>query len=179
MPPKPSSKSYRRSGTGRGRSLGRVKGGPGGKRRGLGKGSFLGLRKCDLSKLDLSKLLGGPQFLTPCTLSINGFGVSIQALTDTGANGYLFLNRSLGVKLSKSLGIPLQKLPFSVPIQGFQSKVQSRAAQYLRLHLTVDDRRVYNCPFILLDLGDQDAIIGIKWMKRFQLGINTQTNKFI
>jgi hypothetical protein len=123
--------------------------------------------------------MGGPQFLVSCILSMNGLGISTQSLADTGANGYLFLNRPLAVKLSKSLGVKIQRLPYSVPIRGFQNKIQSHADQYLRLHLTVDGHKVYNCPFVILDLGSQDVIIGIKWMKKFRLKINTQTNQFI
>ena len=136
--------------------------GRGGKRRGLDKDSFLGLRKCDLSNLNLSKLLGGTKFLVSCTLSMNGFGIKLYSLADTGANGYLFLNRPLAVKLSKALGAPIQRLPYSVPIRGYQGCVQSYAANYIRLHLTIDGRRVYNCPFVILDLGSPDIIIGIK-----------------
>jgi transposase InsO family protein/predicted aspartyl protease len=137
------------------------------------------LRKCDLSGLDLTTLLGGKHFLVSCTLSINGLGIQLRPLADTGANGYLFLNRTLALRLSKALGIRIENLPYSTPIRGYQGGIQSHVTQFIRLHLTIDGRRVYNCPFVILDLGNQDAIIGIKWMKRFRLGIDTVQQRFI
>ena len=93
---------------------------------------------------------------------MNGSGIALYALADTGANGYLFVNRPLAVRLSKALGTPIQPLPYSTPIRGFEGKVKAQASHYIRLHLTIDGRRVYNCPFVLLDLREQDVIIGIK-----------------
>jgi len=75
--------------------------------------------------MDLSKLLGGKQFLLSCTLSMNGCGIDIHALTDTGANGFLFLNRPLAKQLSKSLGIKIQKLPYTVQIRGYDGVTSS------------------------------------------------------
>ncbi len=115
----------------------------------------------------------------PCTLSMNGFGVHLKALADTGANGYLFINRTLAMRLSKSVASPILPLPFSVSIRGFHGQVGNKANSLIRLHLTIDGRVVYNCPFVILDLGTQDLIIGSKWMRRFQLRIDTVRNRFI
>ncbi len=82
--------------------------------------------------------MGGKQFLVSCTLSMNGFGVSLSALADTGANGFLFVNRTLAGRLSDALGVKIQRLPHSVPIKGFQDSIRSYATHYMRLHLTID-----------------------------------------
>ena len=110
---------------------------------------------------------------------MNGLGVSLKALADTGANGYLFVNRSLARRLKEALGVELQQLPYTVPIRGYQNKVQSHVSQYIRLHLSVDGRRIYNCPFVVLDLGNQDVIIGIKFMRRMRLRLDTGKTRFI
>jgi transposase InsO family protein/predicted aspartyl protease len=109
---------------------------------------------------------------------MNGFGIVLHSLADTGANGYLFLNRPLASRLSKAIGTPIQPLPHPTPVRGFADGIQARATHYIRLHLTIDGRRIYNCPFVILDLGSQDMIIGIKWMKRFKLEIDTARNRF-
>ena len=83
-------------------------------------------------------------------------------MVDIEANGYLFLNRPLAVRLSRALDIRIQKLPYLVPIRGYQNRIQSRADRYIRLHLTMDGRKVYNCLLVIFDLEDQDIIIGIK-----------------
>jgi hypothetical protein len=106
--------------------------------------------------------LGGTQFLVDTTLSMNGLGVQTKSLADTGANGYLVINKPFAKRLSKALQSPIRKLPYSVPIRGYQQNIQSHVSEYIRLHLTVEGRRIYNCPFVLLDLGAQDVIIGKK-----------------
>jgi transposase InsO family protein len=110
---------------------------------------------------------------------MNGVGISLNPLADTGANGFLFMNRPLAKNLSRALDVPIRSLPYSVPIRGFKGPIQAYATHYIRLHLTVDGRRIYNCPFVILDLGDQDVIIGIQWMKRFKLKLDTARNRFI
>jgi transposase InsO family protein len=110
---------------------------------------------------------------------MNGLGIELQPLADTGANGYLFLNRPVAARLSRAIGTPIQKLPYSVPIRGFKENIATYVDSYIRLHLTIDGRKIYNCPFIILDLGHQDAIIGNKWMKHFKLKIDTVKQKFI
>ena len=65
--------------------------------------SFLGLRKCDLLDLDLTRLIGGLNFLIPYTLSINGIGTALKPLADTRANDFLFINRPLAVHFSESI----------------------------------------------------------------------------
>jgi predicted aspartyl protease len=126
----------------------------------------------------LSKLLGGDQFLVPTTLSMYGCGVDIKALVDTGANGFLFIHSSLARYLSQALGAKTYNLPYSVPIRGYNSKVQNTINQFIRLHLTVEGRLIKNCPMLILDLGDQDMILGIKWLRRFRIKLDPYHNRF-
>ena len=51
--------------------------------------------------------------------------------------------------------------------------------QFIRLHLIINGRRILNCPFIVLDLGHQDVIVGIKWMRRFRVHLDPQRNQFL
>ncbi len=129
--------------------------------------------------MDLNKLLGGPQFLISSTLSMNGCGTVTKSLIDTGANGFLFINCNFAIRISKALGAPIRYLPYSVPVRGFKKDIKTTASQFIRLHLTIDQRRFYNVPFVILDLGVQDVIVGIKWMRRFHVKLDTQRNKLI
>lgn len=127
----------------------------------------------------MTTLLGGKQFLVSSTVSMNGFGIKLQALADTGANGYLFVNRTISGRLSKALGSEIHSLPYPIPIKGFKEGIQTQATHYIRLHLTVEGRRVYNCPFVILDIGQQDMIIGLKWMKRFRIQLDSSRHKLL
>ena len=123
--------------------------------------------------------MGGNQFLVPASLSMGGYGIKIRGLIDTGANRYLFLNRPLAVQLAESLGLRIRKLPYSTPIRGYDSQTHSQATQYIRLHLNIDGRRIHNYPFIILNLGQQDLIIGNKWMKHFKVLLNPSRNRIL
>lgn len=113
----------------------------------------------------------------PCTLSMNGYAFALHTLADTGAEAFLIINRPLAVRLSKALRTPIELLPYCVPLKGFKGGVQAHAEQYIRLHLTIDGRKIYNCPFVILDLN-QEVIIGIKWMRRFRLDLDTVKSRF-
>jgi len=110
---------------------------------------------------------------------MNGCGIDLHSLADTGANGFLFINRPLAKRLSQSLGTPLRTLPYPVSVGGFDGKTQTSVNQYIRLHLTIDGRRILNCPFIVLDLRHQDVIIRIKWMRRFKVFLDPEHNQLI
>ena len=109
---------------------------------------------------------------------MNGCGVEVSSLADTGANGYLFLNQSLAEFLVKAVGAKIGRLPFKVPIRGYNGSVRSFAKQFIRLHLTIDGRLIKNCPLIVMDLGDQDLIIGIKWLRRFKIQLDPCYSRF-
>jgi transposase InsO family protein/predicted aspartyl protease len=109
---------------------------------------------------------------------MNGIGVSLQSLADTGAHGYLFLSRNLADQLVKSLNISYNLLPHPIDVAGYDGKLKSRTNQYLRLHLTIDGRRIFNAPFIVLDLGKHDCIIGVKFMRHFKLLLEPARSRF-
>ena len=124
-------------------------------------------------------MFGGKHFRVSTVLCSKGYGVSLQSLVDTGAQGFLFLNSAIARTISSSLQVPIRRLPFKITVKGFQDQVQTRVNQYIRLHLSIDGRKIYNCPFVIMDLGSQDCIIGIKWLRRFQLQLDTVRNRIV
>lgn len=98
---------------------------------------------------------------------------------DTGAQGYLFLNSKIAYNISSALGVPIRKLPYKLTVKGFQDQITSPVAHYIRLHMIVGGRKVHNCPFVIVDLGSQDCIIGQHWLKRFQILIDTDKSRLI
>ncbi|PVH90778.1 hypothetical protein DM02DRAFT_607107, partial [Periconia macrospinosa] len=132
-----------------------------------------------MSGVDLSNLMGGPHFRHPSVLSFNGIGFKLNSLLDTGAQGFLFINSSIAHSLSRKFRTSIQKLPRPVTVRGFQDSITDSARRYIRLHLRIDKRTILNCPFVILDLGTQDVIIGLKWMKRFQVRLDTENNRIL
>ena len=93
---------------------------------------------------------------------MNGFSIELYSLIDTRVNSYLFLNQPLAIYLLRALGTPIYKLPYSVPIYRFLNEMGAKVTYYIRLYLIVNSYRVYNYPFMVLDLGSQDMIISLK-----------------
>ena len=123
-----------------------------------------------MTKLDLSLLLGGKHFTFLCTISLNGFAVSTYSLIDTGANGFVFIDERFAQLLSSKLGWKVEQLPFpSLPVKGYDGKQGTRITSFLRTHLTLDGRKIYNVPFLILPLGSHDIIIGKSFMEYFEI----------
>ncbi|TVY12534.1 hypothetical protein LARI1_G009612, partial [Lachnellula arida] len=140
-----------------------------GKWRRLREDSFLG-ETVDLARLDLSLLLGGKHFTFPCTVSLNGYAISTYSLIDTGANGFVFIDERFAQLLSKELGWEIKKLPSpSLPVKGYDGKQGTRITSFIRIHLTLDGRKIYNVPFLILPLGSHDIIIGKSFMEYFDI----------
>ena len=49
----------------------------------------------DISKVDLTKLIGGPLLIVLCTLAKNRIGVDFNILTNTRANRFTFIDIDL------------------------------------------------------------------------------------
>jgi predicted aspartyl protease len=114
--------------------------------------------------------LGGKHFTFPCTVSLNGFAVSTYSLIDTGANGFVFIDESFAQLLFSKLGWKIEKLPFpSLPVKGYNGKQGTCITSYLRIHLTLDGRKIYNVPFLVLPLGSHDIIIGKSFLEYFEI----------
>ena len=145
----------------------------------LGKDSFLGKFGVDLSKIDLSQLMGGPHLTIPCTISHNGYAVKLKTLADSGANGFIFLDTSCAIDIARFLHLKAERLSQAVPVKGYDGKTGSAISHILRAHITIDGRRFYNVPFLILDLGSHDCIIGRKWLDHFNVLVDARHRSLI
>ena len=100
-------------------------------------------------------------------------------MIDTGAAGYILLNRSLAKHIAQALSARVRRLPYAVRVRGFKNDITSLVTEYIRLHLTIDKRRIYNCPIVVLDLGAHDMIIGNNLLKRFRIKLDPFSNRFL
>src|SRR5689334_19097382 len=108
--------------------------------------------------------MGGKAFTVSCSLSSNGNTVTkVFALPDTGAHGFSFIDTHCATTVAKFLGVPLRKLANPIAIKGYNGKVGSSVTHYLQCTLVVDGRRLPENPFLVLDLGNHDVILGSMW----------------
>ena len=113
--------------------------------------------------------MGGQHLTIACMLSTNGTSVASRALIDSGANGFIFVNTLFAIDLARSFNITTARLPSPIQVKGYDGKPGKPVTHYIRLHLTVDQRRQYNVPLLILDLGSHDIIIGRKWLAYFDV----------
>jgi hypothetical protein len=131
-----------------------------------------------LSPIDLSQLMGGKSFQVPCQIAKNGFGNSLNALADTGANGLAFINTSCAVDAAKFFDTKVIRLKDPCPVRGYDGK-PGKATHVIILHLRVDGRRQKNVPMLILDLGQQDLILGRKWFEEHDIWMDIKNRRLI
>ena len=108
----------------------------------------------DLSILDLSLLLGGEQFSVPSQIGKNGYGVQVNSLADTGANGYLFINTQFAIQVAKFCQIPVIPLKEACYIKGYDGKTREPVTYVIFLDLRIDGRRFKEVPLLIAELGN-------------------------
>lgn len=111
--------------------------------------------------------MGGPHLTVPCTLTNNGCAISIKTLIDSGANGFAFMSPLLATDLMDRFQIKPTRLQHPIIVKGYDGQVRKKITRILRIHLTIDGRRQYNLPFLLLDLGNHEIILGRTWLAYF------------
>ena len=116
--------------------------------------------------------MGGKHFTVPCTISCNGYGIDLDALIDTGANGFAFIDTTCAIDTAKFLNAKAMRLKRPIAIKGFDGRCGKTVTHVLILHLSIDRCRQVDIPFCILDLGNHDVILGLKWMDYFNIWLN-------
>lgn len=150
-----------------------------GKRRGLGEDSALGKLNVGLEELDLSRLIGGQSFTVSSHIARKDLSIVASSLTDTGANGYLFIDARLAENLFKSLSIPKFKLQKPSKTRGFDGKPGEPITHAVILDLWVDGRLFTDQPFMLVQLGQYDMIIGRKWLAKHDVWLDVRNRRLV
>jgi predicted aspartyl protease len=123
--------------------------------------------------------MGGKHFTIPCTISHNGYRVDLHALADTGANGFAFIDTACAIDTAKFLDIKATRLKEPISVKGFDGKQGHAVTHILTLHLSIDGRRQTNIPFCILDLGNHDIILGLKWMDYFNVWLDPRKRTLV
>lgn len=113
----------------------------------------------DIATVQLSHLFGGQSFTVSSRISINGYRINITALSDTGANRWIFLNTPVAIAAAKFLHT--STIPLDRP-WGYDSKSEFEITHAIKFNLAVGGRRFLEVPMLIVDLGNHDMIIGRK-----------------
>jgi hypothetical protein len=115
----------------------------------------------------------------PCSLSCNGYLVNVSSLTNSGANGFAFINTLLAIDITTFFNLKFQHLSKPISIKGYNSKLGTRITHFLRMYLTINQRRQYNIPLLILELGSHNLILGRKWLEYFDLLLDIRNRRLI
>ena len=108
-----------------------------GKREALGRDSTLGYI-ISLQEIDLSWLIDRNHFIVPCTILCSRYRIDLDALANTRANGFAFINTTCAIDIAKFLNIKATWLKKSITIKGFNRKHRKAIIYILILHLSLD-----------------------------------------
>jgi hypothetical protein len=122
--------------------------------------------------------MGGIAFTVSCSLSANGKSViTIYALPDTGALGFSFMDTRCALSSVKFLRTPLKKLRQPIAIKGYDGRKGKNVTHYLECTLTLDGRRLVAVPFLVLDLGNHNLILGSQWFAHYDVKPDLQRRR--
>ena len=130
-------------------------------------------------EIDLSKLLGGQGFHVDSQLAYNGLSFTVNTLADTGANGYLFIDTKKAIELARFYNIPTEPLRQPAKTRGFSGSDGPHITHTIKLHLIVGGRRFLNQTFLILNLGQHEAIIGRRWFAEHDVWLDVRNRRLI
>ena len=116
--------------------------------------------------------MAGNSFTLACTLRKSGIAIQVNALGDTGACGYVFIDSELALDLCRTIGLKPKKLPYPIYPKGFDGAKGSPITQYLTFNIEIDSRTIYNLPMLITGLGSHDMIIGRNFFDYFRVLID-------
>ena len=126
----------------------------------------------DLQQIDLGSLMAGNSFTLACTLYKDGIAIQAEALGDTGASGFVFLDSKFALDLCHTFNLKPKRLPQTIYPKGFNGKKGSPITQYLSFNIEIDGRRIYDLPMLIVELGSHDLIIGRNFFDYFHILID-------
>jgi hypothetical protein len=92
----------------------------------------------------------------------NRYIVKLNILANSETNGFVFINTFYVINIAKFLNIKVQRLSCLINIKGYNKKAESVITYILQLYFTINGRRQYYIPFLILNLGFYNCILGRK-----------------
>ena len=123
--------------------------------------------------------MGGRTFRVPCNLIHNGISLQISTLPDSGAHGFAFMDTRIAKQAEKLLGVKPKPLPKPILPKGYNGVTGNAITHAIVLQIEIDGYRLSEIPFLILDLGNHDAILGDGWMDHFDVLPDLRNRKLL
>jgi hypothetical protein len=108
----------------------------------------------------------------------NGLSLTANALVDTGANGYIFVNRSFADKIKKFLPVEVLKDPIPVPVGGYKGSIDQEIEEGIKTHLRIQGRFIRDQMLVVVDMN-HELILGRKFMDYYDLLVDTRRRRLL
>jgi hypothetical protein len=111
----------------------------------------------------------GSAFRVPISLVKNGISFKITSLPDSGAHGFCFLNTRIAQRASQLTGNAPLRLKHPITPKGYDGVHGKVITHFVVYTIKIDGYTLPEIPFLILDLGNQDAILGNGWLAHFDV----------
>jgi len=82
------------------------------------------------------------------------------------------MRTSVAYACASKLGVTPKRLPTPIIATGYNGIEGNSITHYILFNLIIDGRHLYGLPFLILDLGNHDIILGSKWMRHFDVQVD-------
>ena len=89
------------------------------------------------------------------------------------------MNTACAIDITKFFNLKTQPLIRPITARGFDGRQGKPVTHFLTLHLSLDGQRQEDIPFLILDLGNHDVILGLKWMSYFNIWLNPRDKRLM
>ncbi|KAK4102448.1 hypothetical protein N658DRAFT_390322, partial [Parathielavia hyrcaniae] len=129
----------------------------------------------------LSKLIGGPSFITQLTLASNGIGIRVKGLADTGADGYIFGDRKAMKIIADKLNLERQDIGRTIPVTAFDGSPGRGIDNTYKVDAWLDGRVERKAPVLEIDLGpaNHQVILGRRFFEIHDIKLDVRKRRFI
>lgn len=126
----------------------------------------------------MRNLLGNTPFILDAVVTRNGISIKHKALIDSGASGYLFMNRLLALKIARRTGAKITNTEDMAHVQGYRNDEKQPLHQVITLSLQLDGRHCSHQHFVMVDMN-RDIIVGDKFFIEHKLLIDCANRRLL
>lgn len=119
-------------------------------------------------------------FAIPITIDLNGYGVTLQALVDTGAETGVLIDKEVAATLRARLGLPRKKLHNPLPLADFEGKPAGEVTHMTVGNMEVDGRRFLGVKMKESNLAKgKQVLLGLLWLGQQGVLLDTARRKLV
>ena len=104
--------------------------------------------------------MGEKVFRVPYSLVQNGISLQISTLPNSRAYSFAFLDTCVAVHAGKLLGVIAHYLKQLILPKGYNGAAGSSITHFIVFNIKIDGYQLAEIPFLILDLGNYNAILG-------------------